>query len=73
MLRNLNIKPVKDKGINKPHYPEFEEHYIHQADLLFLPHDNDFKYTLVVVDLGVWNVGWTGRSFLRYDCDTTNG
>jgi len=52
MLRNLYIKPVKDKGINKPHYPEFEDHYMHQADLLFLPHDDDFKYALVVVDLG---------------------
>jgi len=54
MLRNLYIKPVKDKGINKPHYPEFEDHYMHQADLLFLPHDDDFKYALVVVD---WQPG----------------
>lgn len=52
MLTNLYIKPVKDKGINAPRYPQFEVGYLQQADLLFLPSDDEYKYALVVVDAG---------------------
>lgn len=45
-------KPTKPKGVNIPHMPEFENDYYHQADLLFLPNDDGYKYALVVVDLG---------------------
>lgn len=52
MLDNLYIKPLKNKGENKTHYPQFEKNFIHQADLLFLPHDDKYKYALVVIDIG---------------------
>ena len=51
-LDNLLLKPTKDKGIDAPHFPEFKDGYYHQADLLFLPSDDDYKYCLVVVDVG---------------------
>jgi hypothetical protein len=46
-------QPVKkDKGVNMPrfHYPE--EGQIAQADVLFMPNDQGYKYMLVVVDNG---------------------
>ena len=52
LIDNLLLKPTKDKGINAPHFPEFQEDFYHQADLLFLPSDDDYKYALVVVDVG---------------------
>ena len=42
--------PKKDKGLNMPHIQVFEPNDTHQADLLFLPDDEGFKYALVVVD-----------------------
>ena len=45
-------KPTKPKGINIPHMPQFENNYYNQADLLFLPDDDGYKYALVVVDVG---------------------
>lgn len=52
MIDNLYIKPTRDKGVNMPRYPDFKDNYYHQADLLFLPEDNGYKYALVVVDVG---------------------
>lgn len=52
MLTNLYIKPLKDKGENMPKFQSYVDGYIYQADLLFLPHDDDHKYALVVVDIG---------------------
>ena len=52
MLHNLYIKPTRDKGSNMPRYPDFQDNYYHQADLLFLPNDDGYKYALVVVDVG---------------------
>lgn len=52
MLTNLYIKPKKDKGENMPKFQSYADGYIYQADLLFLPHDDDHKYALVVVDIG---------------------
>jgi len=51
-LENLFKKQKKDSGINRGHYPIIKPGYVQQADLLFLPNDNGFKYLLVVVDLG---------------------
>jgi hypothetical protein len=51
-LDNLYAVPKKDRGINMPKYPESEPNIFHQADLLFLPNDNGYKYALVVVDVG---------------------
>ncbi|GAM23099.1 hypothetical protein SAMD00019534_062740 [Acytostelium subglobosum LB1] len=51
-LYKLYLQPKKDKGLNMPHYQVFETGLKQQADLLFLPDDDGFKYALVVVDLG---------------------
>eukprot|EP01132_Coremiostelium_polycephalum_P010285 gene10285-12620_t len=51
-LHQLYKKPKKDNRINTPHIQVFENNYKQQADLLFLPDDGGFKYSLVVVDLG---------------------
>lgn len=51
LLDNL-YKPIrKNKGLNKTHFYTYNKNVIHQADLLFLPTDEEFKYALVVVDL----------------------
>lgn len=52
LLHNLYVKPTKDKGVNKPTYPDFVDNYFHQADLLHLPDDDGYKYALVVSDVG---------------------
>jgi len=52
LVSNLLAVPKKDKGLNMTHYREYSKDYIHQADLLFLPEDNGYKYALVVVDIG---------------------
>lgn len=44
-------KPKKDKGLNAPHFMESKPHFTQQADLLYLPNDNGYKYALVVVDV----------------------
>jgi hypothetical protein len=46
--------PEKELNINMPKRdPRFiESGYIHQADLLFLPNDDGYKYALVIVDIG---------------------
>jgi hypothetical protein len=49
-LRNLYKKPIKDTGVNMPHVQVFAKDNTHQADLLFMPTDNEYKYILVVVD-----------------------
>jgi len=52
MLKNLYLIPSRDKGPNAPHYPQFKPGFYHQADILYLPEDNGYKYALVVVDCG---------------------
>ena len=49
-LHNLFKQPKKDKGVNMPHFQNNEPNYIQQADLLFLPNDDGYKYALVVID-----------------------
>jgi hypothetical protein len=50
LLNNLYKVPKKDKKENSPTFQVFKPNLIHQADLLFLPDDNGYKYALVVVD-----------------------
>ena len=46
-------KPVKkDKGLNMPKFTYPKKGLIIQADLLFMPDDNGYKYILVTVDNG---------------------
>jgi len=51
----LQAVPPKEKGKAIPHTTVYHTNAVHQADLIFLPHDKvgqkTFKYTLVVVDL----------------------
>lgn len=50
VLDQLYQIPKKDKGKNMPHFHVLKKNYVHQADLLFLPTDDGYKYLLVVVD-----------------------
>jgi hypothetical protein len=43
--------PKKDKGNEMPHFYNPTPNHTHQADLLFMPNDNGYKYALVVVDI----------------------
>ena len=59
--------PVREKGEGMPSTNVYHENAVHQADLLFLPHDKvgrkTYKYVLlVVVDLLCW---FFFSSFLR--------
>ena len=50
-LNELMKKPHSEHAFNDmPHYQDFKEGYTNQADLLFLPEDQGFKYLLVCVD-----------------------
>lgn len=51
LLVNLHKIPKKDKGANLPHIKATEKNAYHQADILFLPNDDGYKYALVVVDV----------------------
>lgn len=54
LVADLMKIPKKDSKINMPtRDPRFIENgYVHQADLLYLPNDNSYRYCLVVVDIG---------------------
>lgn len=51
-LHNLYTPVKRDKGVNMPTFQKYEDNKMQQADLMFMPHDNGFKYILVVVDVG---------------------
>lgn len=51
-LHNLYKVPKRDKGLNVPHFQPVPPGVSQQADLLYLPEDNGYKYALVVVDNG---------------------
>lgn len=51
-LYHLHLKPQREKRDNMPHFQPQAPNMVHQADLLFLPNDNGYKYALVVVDIG---------------------
>jgi hypothetical protein len=53
LVDELFRKVKKDRGVNAPKfYTNYNPGEIQQADLLFLPDDNGYKYTLTVFDLG---------------------
>ena len=52
VIDKLLTVPKKDKGVNMPRFQVYEQDYVHQADLMYLPNDNGYKYLLVVVDVG---------------------
>jgi hypothetical protein len=51
IVTNLLKKPIKDKTTNTPHTTNETPNAIQQADLLYLTHDDNYKYALVVVDI----------------------
>jgi hypothetical protein len=52
LIDKLFRAPIKDKGLNEPHYFTPPPNFTHQADLLFLPNDDGYKFALVVIDIG---------------------
>ena len=50
LLTKLYKVPKKDKGDSQATFHDFKPFYTEQADLLFLPMDNGYKYALVCVD-----------------------
>jgi hypothetical protein len=49
-LKQLYKKPVKDKNVSVPRNMNTIPKSIYQADILFMPDDDGYKYVLVVVD-----------------------
>jgi len=52
VVDKLLEKPIRDKGKNAPQFVHKDVGITQQADLLHLPDDNGYKYSLVVVDQG---------------------
>ena len=52
LVDKLYQVPKRDKGINRARFLPMDENLAHQADILYLPNDNGFKYALVAVDVG---------------------
>lgn len=52
LLYKLYERPKKDSSVNMPTTQPNSEGAVHQADLLFLPDDEGYKYALVVTDTG---------------------
>ena len=50
-LYKLYKKPKKEKGKTMPHFENNVAGQVQQADILYLPDDNGFKFCLVVVDV----------------------
>ena len=51
-LYNLYKKPRKDNYANTAHFNQtYSPNVTHQADLLFLPNDDGYRYALVVTDI----------------------
>ncbi len=50
-LNSLYRKPRPDPPSLAPHYQLGEPNTIHQADILYIPEDKEYKYILVVVDV----------------------
>ena len=49
-IYNLFKKPIKDDKQETPRFYNFKEDDTHQADILYLPEDNGYKYCLVICD-----------------------
>ncbi|KAJ4457034.1 putative chromobox protein 3 [Paratrimastix pyriformis] len=52
VLNQLLSLPQRDSKKTAARFYLVDPHIINQADLLYLPHDHDFKYLLLVVDIG---------------------
>ena len=52
IAKQLLRKPIKETHEETPHFQVRLPNSVQQADLLYLPSDNGFKYALVVVDIG---------------------
>ena len=50
LLANLYKTPHREKGTDMAHFQTLMPNTIHQADLVFLPHDHGYRYLLVVID-----------------------
>lgn len=50
-LYNLFKKPTKDNKLSTPIFYNFEKNDTHQADILYLPDDDGYKYCLVITDV----------------------
>src|SRR6185312_13609564 len=50
VLDKLYQIPKKDKGLDAPTFGETIPNQVHQADILYLPEDDGYKYALVVTD-----------------------
>ena len=48
LLANLYKIPRRERGDDMPRFQTLLPNTIHQADLVFLPHDHGYKYLLVV-------------------------
>ena len=51
VLHQLMKQPLKESKLDTPKFQNFVKNNYHQADLLFLPNDKNYKYLLVVVDI----------------------
>jgi hypothetical protein len=51
LVKNLTKQPLKEPRNVMPHTTAPIQNAIQQADLLFLPNDDGFRYLLVVVDI----------------------
>lgn len=50
LVKSLYATPKKEKGFDMPVTQVFKPNTYHQADLLFMPNDNGFRYILMVAD-----------------------
>ena len=50
-LSKLYTRPVKETGIDMPKWQVLEPNWVHQADVLYLPEDEGYKYAVVVADV----------------------
>ena len=50
IIENLLLRPRKEKRDEVPKFIVTKPNYVHQADVLFMPDDNGYKYILVVID-----------------------
>jgi hypothetical protein len=57
IVDKLISEPQKEKGVNMPTTDVKGSNFNHQIDLLMMPHDNNYKYILVVADLGSKYIG----------------
>ena len=52
IINRLYEVPPKESKKTMPHFQYIEPNITQQADILFLPDDKQFKYVLLVVDVG---------------------